>query len=104
MRTVNYARVSDPSTQDTKDKVSIDQQLAEMRALCERMGWQIVEEFVDLDSREKLELLLDFANRLPPLNAEYLDKNLEELGELEDKLIAEHKEKEEKENSEEKKE
>jgi len=36
--------------------------------------------------------------------AEYLDKNLEELGELEDKLIAEHKEKEEKENSEEKKE
>jgi len=55
MRTVNYARVSDPSTQDTKDKVSIDQQLAEMRALCERMGWQIVEEFVDNENYKAMQ-------------------------------------------------
>ena len=40
MRVVQYARVSDPSTQDTDDKVSIQQQLADMRALCEREGWQ----------------------------------------------------------------
>ncbi len=32
---------------------------------------RIVDEFVDLDGREKLELLLDFAARLPPLTAEY---------------------------------
>lgn len=32
---------------------------------------RIVEEFIDLDGREKLELLLDFAGRLPPLSAEY---------------------------------
>lgn len=31
---------------------------------------RIVDEFVDLDGREKLELLLDFAARLPPLTAE----------------------------------
>lgn len=31
----------------------------------------IVDEFADLDSREKLELLVDFANRLPPLPASY---------------------------------
>ena len=29
----------------------------------------IVGEFSDLDGREKLELLLDFAGRLPPLSA-----------------------------------
>jgi cysteine desulfuration protein SufE len=31
----------------------------------------IVGEFSDLDGREKLELLLDFAGRLPPLSAAY---------------------------------
>lgn len=31
----------------------------------------IIEEFADLDSREKLELLVDFANGLPPLPPEY---------------------------------
>jgi len=31
----------------------------------------IVAEFTDLDGREKLELLVDFANGLPPLTAEY---------------------------------
>jgi cysteine desulfuration protein SufE len=31
----------------------------------------IIGEFADLDSREKLELLVDFANGLPPLSAEY---------------------------------
>ena len=31
----------------------------------------IITEFSDLDGREKLELLLDFANGLPPLSAEY---------------------------------
>lgn len=32
---------------------------------------ELVDEFADLDSREKLELLVDFANGLPPLPAEY---------------------------------
>ena len=31
----------------------------------------IVGEFADLDGREKLELLVDFANGLPPLSQEY---------------------------------
>ena len=31
----------------------------------------IVTEFADLDGREKLELLVDFAKGLPPLSAEY---------------------------------
>ncbi len=42
-----YARVSDPKLQDSDDKVSIDQQLADMRELCARNGWHIVAEFVD---------------------------------------------------------
>ncbi len=46
-RAVLYARVSQPTTQDAEDKVSISQQLADQRALCERNGWQIVREFVD---------------------------------------------------------
>jgi len=46
-RVVLYARVSQPTTQDAEDKVSIDQQLADQRALCERNGWEIVREFVD---------------------------------------------------------
>jgi cysteine desulfuration protein SufE len=32
---------------------------------------ELVGEFADLDAREKLELLVDFANGLPPLTAEY---------------------------------
>lgn len=32
---------------------------------------EIVGEFSDLDAREKLELLVDFANGLPPLSPEY---------------------------------
>lgn len=32
---------------------------------------ELVGEFADLDAREKLELLVDFANSLPPLTAEY---------------------------------
>ncbi|MBT4886837.1 MAG: SufE family protein [Planctomycetaceae bacterium] len=44
-----------------------------METVNERLD-QIVEEFVDLDGREKLELLLDFANRLPPLSDEYTAK------------------------------
>ena len=44
-----------------------------METVNERID-QIVEEFVDLDGREKLELLLDFANRLPPLSDDYLAK------------------------------
>jgi site-specific DNA recombinase len=50
MNVALYARVSQPSIQDTEDKVSIDQQLAEQRALCERNGWQIVGEFVDREN------------------------------------------------------
>jgi DNA invertase Pin-like site-specific DNA recombinase len=47
MKVLLYARVSQPSSQDTEDKVSIDQQLADQRRLCERNGWQIEGEFVD---------------------------------------------------------
>jgi site-specific DNA recombinase len=47
---VLYARVSDPSAQDSEDKVSIAQQLTDMRALCERNGWHIEGEFVDNES------------------------------------------------------
>ncbi|MFM7206556.1 MAG: SufE family protein [Planctomycetaceae bacterium] len=32
---------------------------------------ELVGEFADLDAREKLELLVDFANGLPPLSADY---------------------------------
>ncbi|MEA3342456.1 MAG: recombinase family protein, partial [Chloroflexota bacterium] len=42
-----YARVSDPNSQDTKNSVSIDQQLTTQRELCKQNGWQIVGEFVD---------------------------------------------------------
>jgi sulfur transfer protein SufE len=31
----------------------------------------VVEEFVDLDGREKLELLVEYSSALPPLTAEY---------------------------------
>ncbi len=48
-----------------------------METVNERLD-QIVEEFVDLDGREKLELLLDFANRLPPLSDEYAAKKTTE--------------------------
>jgi DNA invertase Pin-like site-specific DNA recombinase len=47
MKALLYARVSDPKIQDTEDKVSIDQQLKDMRNLCERNGWEIAGEFVD---------------------------------------------------------
>ena len=33
---------------------------------------ELVSEFADLDAREKLELLVDFANGLPPLSADYV--------------------------------
>jgi cysteine desulfuration protein SufE len=39
---------------------------------------RIVDEFVDLDGREKLELLLDFAGRLPPLSADYQARQQQE--------------------------
>jgi len=39
---------------------------------------EIVEEFTDLEGREKLELLLDFAGRLPPLSAEYAARKRQE--------------------------
>ena len=35
---------------------------------------RIIDEFADLDAREKLELLVDFANGLPPLPPEYEGK------------------------------
>jgi DNA invertase Pin-like site-specific DNA recombinase len=47
MDVVKYARVSDPKLQDADDKVSIDEQLADMQALCDRNSWQVVGEFVD---------------------------------------------------------
>ena len=39
---------------------------------------RIVDEFADLDGREKLELLLDFAGRLPPLSADYQARQQQE--------------------------
>ena len=46
-RAALYARVSLPSIQDAEDKVSIQEQLADQRQLCERNGWKVVGEFVD---------------------------------------------------------
>lgn len=48
--TLLYARVSDPAVQDAEDKVSINQQLANMQDLCERNNWQVLEKFVDNES------------------------------------------------------
>jgi cysteine desulfuration protein SufE len=39
---------------------------------------ELVGEFADLDSREKLELLVDFANGLAPLPAEYVARKTSE--------------------------
>jgi cysteine desulfuration protein SufE len=41
-----------------------------MASVRERLD-ELVGEFADLDAREKLELLIDFANGLPPLTADY---------------------------------
>lgn len=41
-----------------------------MTSVPERLD-AIIDEFADLDGREKLELLVDFANGLPPLPPEY---------------------------------
>jgi cysteine desulfuration protein SufE len=40
----------------------------------------IIEEFTDLDSREKLQLLVDFANGLPPLSPEYAARKAADNG------------------------
>ena len=48
-----------------------------MDTVSERID-RIVDEFVDLDGREKLELLLDFANRLPPLSADHQARKQQE--------------------------
>ena len=45
---VLYARVS-REEQAKDDAVSIDEQLADMRVLCERNGWHIVAEYVDCE-------------------------------------------------------
>ena len=63
-----------------------------METVNERID-QIVEEFVDLDAREKLELLLDFANRLPPLSADYLAKKENEDRRHEDSIKTDQKSK-----------
>ena len=49
MNVVHYARVS-LAMQDADDKVSIDQQLAEMEALCERNSWRVVSVLVDKEN------------------------------------------------------
>lgn len=41
-----------------------------MASVQERLG-ELIGEFADLDAREKLELLVDFANGLPPLPVDY---------------------------------
>ncbi|MEO1990333.1 MAG: SufE family protein [Pirellulales bacterium] len=40
----------------------------------------IVEDFSDLDSREKLQLLVDFANDLPPLPEKYAEQKTQNIG------------------------
>jgi len=45
-RVVLYARVS-REEQAKDDDVSIDEQLAEMRVLCERNGWAAMAEYID---------------------------------------------------------
>ncbi len=49
MNAVLYARVS-AEEQAKGEKVSIDEQLADMRALCQRMEWSVVREFVDCEN------------------------------------------------------
>jgi len=49
MNVVLSARVSSEE-QAKGESASIDQQLADMRALCERMGWKILETFVDCEN------------------------------------------------------
>jgi DNA invertase Pin-like site-specific DNA recombinase len=49
MEVVLYARVSHED-QNKGDKVSIEQQLSDMRALCERMGWSIAGEYIDAEN------------------------------------------------------
>ncbi|MEX0670309.1 MAG: SufE family protein [Pirellulales bacterium] len=41
-----------------------------MESIQQRLD-ELIGEFADLDAREKLELLVDFAHGLPPLSAEY---------------------------------
>ena len=48
-----------------------------MDTVSERID-RIVDEFVDLEGREKLELLLDFASRLPPLSADHQARKQQE--------------------------
>lgn len=49
MNVVLSARVSSEE-QAKGESASIDQQLADMRALCERMGWNILETFIDCEN------------------------------------------------------
>lgn len=51
-RVILYARVS-TERQDSDDKVSINQQLEDMKALCQRQGWQIVGIFIDKEKYRK---------------------------------------------------
>ena len=46
-RAAIYARVSDKS-QDTEDKTSLSEQIADMEAYCERMGLTIVARYQEL--------------------------------------------------------
>jgi DNA invertase Pin-like site-specific DNA recombinase len=49
MNVAEYARVSSEG-QDSGDKTSVQQQTAEMNALCERNGWRVVGVFVDKEN------------------------------------------------------
>jgi DNA invertase Pin-like site-specific DNA recombinase len=49
MFVAHYARVS-KEEQAQGERVSIEQQLAEMNALCERMEWTVAEVFVDCEN------------------------------------------------------
>ena len=49
MNVVQYGRVSSEG-QDTEDKASVQQQLAQMDALCERNAWQVIGAFVDREN------------------------------------------------------
>ena len=48
-RAVLYARVSSEG-QAKGESASIDQQIADMQALCERNGWEVLDLFVDCEN------------------------------------------------------
>ena len=70
-KVVCYARVS-TERQDSDDKVSIDQQLEDMKALCQRQGWQIAGTFIDKEKYRKTKL--PYKGKIKDPSGEYDDR------------------------------